>query len=372
MRDGQWHAAEAGCDSSDSDPHRHRSMLVFVSESISGGSLAGADLPGSLLREGRAMRDALVADLLTAGVEVVTTSDPRAMPLSTGAHTHVVEDAAHEPALFARLTGEADATYVIAPELDGVLVERVRLAEQASSQVLNCTSAASAICSDKLRLSGVLTEWGVPTPPTVVAGESANIEQIGFPCVLKRRDGAGSVGMQLVRNVEEWGRVLTGQGSTAEEIDRIVQPFVNGHACSVAAIVEPKTGTAAICPLARQWLSEDGHFRYLGGRIDPGPVPLAVEEIVRTVCRRLPGLRGYVGFDLILSEEGDAPPVLVEINPRLTTSYLGYRQLAGDRLARAIVEPGDLTDWQWPERVIEFAAGGDSPSSTLAENAPDV
>jgi predicted ATP-grasp superfamily ATP-dependent carboligase len=39
----------------------------------------------------------------------------------------------------------------------------------------------------------------------------------------------------------------------------------------------------------------------------------------------IPGLAGYVGIDLLLPDGGD--PLIVEINPRLTTSYVGYRRI---------------------------------------------
>jgi hypothetical protein len=73
--------------------------------------------------------------------------------------------------------------------------------------------------------------------------------------------------------------------------------------------------------------------------------------VASAACRTIPGLRGFVGVDLLLDEETGTVTV-VEINPRLTTSYLGYRQLAqstrgddgallsgGAALARTLVWP---------------------------------
>ena len=53
----------------------------------------------------------------------------------------------------------------------------------------------------------------------------------------------------------------------------------------------------------------------------------------------VPGLRGYIGVDLILDEH--APGVsVVEINPRLTTSYVGLRAALGQNLMAALFQPG--------------------------------
>ena len=44
-------------------------------------------------------------------------------------------------------------------------------------------------------------------------------------------------------------------------------------------------------------------------------------------------MRGYVGVDLILTQD---EALLIEINPRLTTSYIGLRQVIDFNLAEAI------------------------------------
>jgi hypothetical protein len=46
-------------------------------------------------------------------------------------------------------------------------------------------------------------------------------------------------------------------------------------------------------------------------------------------------LRGYVGVDLVLTER---EPVVVEVNPRLTTSYIGLKNAVSFNIGQAIVE----------------------------------
>ena len=97
-------------------------MRVFVSESLCSGAMAEEALPSSLLREGRAMRDALLADWSALdGVQVVTTFDPRVPVTTEGVEAHIAATAGEEHRLFNRLCVEADAVYVIAPELGGML-----------------------------------------------------------------------------------------------------------------------------------------------------------------------------------------------------------------------------------------------------------
>ena len=53
----------------------------------------------------------------------------------------------------------------------------------------------------------------------------------------------------------------------------------------------------------------------------------------RTV-KAFPGLRGYVGVDLVLTGK---EVVVIEVNPRLTVSYVGLREVAGFNLAQSVI-----------------------------------
>ena len=85
-----------------------------------------------------------------------------------------------------------------------------------------------------------------------------------------------------------------------------------------------------------QDISDDGRFHYLGGS---APMPPTLAERAIDIARRaidaVDGLRGYVGVDLILSDDGDK---VIEINPRLTTSYIGLKALSADNLMERLLQ----------------------------------
>jgi len=67
------------------------------------------------------------------------------------------------------------------------------------------------------------------------------------------------------------------------------------------------------------------------------------QQIASAVAAAIPGLWGYVGVDLI---EGPDGPVVLEINPRLTTSYAGLRDAVGVNPAGLVL---DLLKRQIPD-----------------------
>ena len=77
-------------------------------------------------------------------------------------------------------------------------------------------------------------------------------------------------------------------------------------------------------------MSDDGRFVYLGGSL-PLPHALAsrATRLAQQAVAALPDPLGYVGVDLVLGADADgADDYVIEINPRLTTSYIGLRAAA--------------------------------------------
>jgi tyramine---L-glutamate ligase len=182
-----------------------------------------------------------------------------------------------------------------------------------------------------------------------------------FPIVVKPRHGAGSQDIYLIRDAGELAQLSRRYDSTLRTAgaDAIVQPFVAGAALSVSAIVPRGSGAPHVFPIGEQLLSDDGRFQYRGGRLPARPqLPAHATDLVIAACRCIPGLCGYIGFDLLLTDDGNRL-VFVEANPRLTTAYLGYRCLARENLAARILDPA-CSDKPigWRSEEIEFSAEG--------------
>lgn len=357
-------------------------MALFVHEYFSSGAYEGDLRQTSLAREGLLMLGAVLEDFADCTADrVVTTLDRRLAALAPARclvtwsglrrpdihwfdiHRFDIQWAdspGHEALLFQKLAAEAKATFVIAPESDGILLARRRLVERAGGRFLGHSAEAIRLCSDKLAFCEHLRRHELPTIPTELFDLATAESSFPYPVVVKPRDGAGSEDTFLIRS-EEHLRTLRRALNTAfgeRKREAIVQPFVRGQSLSVAAIVDGDD--VEVFPVAEQCLSDDGRFHYKGGRIpEPAPPICALElpGMTRRVCRSISGLAGYIGVDLILS--ADAPQlVIVEANPRLTTSYLGYRALAMENLAARMLDPArNANPIKWKAGTIEFNAG---------------
>jgi hypothetical protein len=342
-------------------------LQVFVSEYVCGGGWPEAEISGSLAVEGRAMLTAIVDDLSRIpSVEVVTTWDARlGAPPFRGARTHRVKSPAEENALFERLAAESNATLVIAPETDGVLFARCQAVEAAGGRLLGPRSRAVALCADKLRLAEHLRTAGVNTIATEVwdfsnqtAGQGG-APPLPFPIVVKPRDGAGSQLTRLIAGSAELEQ-FRGDHDAPTHAKLIIQPYVPGKPCSVALLISPSGREIEVLPPAEQLLSADGRFTYRGGRVPSRTSDWsALQTAAWGACQIVPGLRGYVGVDLIVPEQGPSNPIVVEINPRLTTSYLGYRAIASENIAEWLLLPTRFRrPIQWRQGSVEFDAAG--------------
>ena len=171
--------------------------------------------------------------------------------------------------------------------------------------------------------------------------------------VVKPDDGVGSEGVSLVGSEKELGaargRALGVSGSV------VVQPYVRGKHASVSVLIGP----AGVFPLAVQGqdMKVGASFGYRGGEVplevSDGPDAL---ELARAACATTPGLAGFAGVDLVLSADG---PAAIEVNPRLTTAYLGLRRAADVNLAALTLRVLDGSHARITiERRVRFSVSG--------------
>jgi tyramine---L-glutamate ligase len=321
-------------------------MRILIYEYLTANGIGQAfNSPGhGMYLEGRAMRDALFEDFSALrDIKAVAFPD-EAAPVSQES--------------FEEMCKLSDWTILIAPAFDNCLSHLAESVHRAGGHLLVPSLDAIRLTSDKLNLFNHWRSHQIPTPATSERDPTACE---AFPVVWKPRDGAGSNMTFLLNSAQGVARAKAIVATEGHRGPMIFQEYISGEAASIAFLCGP-CGNMPLLP-ASQLLSHDGRFSYQGGKI-----PLAQDLAERAVklgqqavdC--IPGLRGYVGVDLVLgSAEDRSRDYAIEINPRLTTSYVGLRRLADFNLAEAMLKTATNSvqvAMKWRAERIHFKPNG--------------
>jgi len=334
-------------------------LKILIYEYVSGGGYIGQDIPQNLLAEGYAMLRSIASDFKAAGHEVTALLDERISklkpPLDVDFTVPILQ--AEEPSKFigdiARIN---DAVYIIAPETEQTLQNLVRIIEDAGRASLNCSSEAIAKVSDKTVLYEHLKKIDVPTPTTLTIDFNEDMEKITerismeltYPIVLKPADGAGCTGMSIIKKQSDLESAIAKLKASSNNQKFIAQSYINGLAASISLITNGKKAVAISLNKQQVTLTQPkDESQYIGGCV-PLEHPLSAKacSIAERLVESIPGLRGYVGVDVLFSED---QVYVVDVNPRLTTSYVGLHAVADFNVAQALIDA--VTSGKLPKKI---------------------
>lgn len=298
-------------------------MQVFVIETLTGGGLVGKALPDALIDEGALMRDALIGDLEDLpGVRVVTTHDPRLPPPARGT-SRPIEVGEDPLEVWAGLAAQSHCSWPVAPETGGELARLVERLGASGTRVIGPDLATVRLCSSKRATGEALAAAGIR------AVRSFPVEAVPAglapPIVLKPDDGAGCVATYLLDTLPD---------DIADSAGFVVEPYIAGEAASLTLLC--RAGHAYVLVANRQNIVRTGDRLAFTG-VEVGGI--AVTDELRALAARIhdaiPGLSGIVGVDYVATRDG---PVVIEINPRIVTSYAGLRRSLGVNPAAFVAE----------------------------------
>lgn len=311
-------------------------QTIFVYEHLSGRPRAAGPEDAALaelLPQGLAMRDAVVADLaalpgLSISCAVNTETATDAAPGSTvDAVRALPGDTAID--FVRRQAADHDLSWIVAPESDGLLAALQAVVPP--GRWLGCDAPALAVASSKSATLAALAARGIATPLAFAEGGAAGMRWIAKP-----DDGAGAVDTRVFADragAEAWAapRRAAGQAMTLE-------PLVPGEALSISVMAGE--GWVQALAFNRQHIevSADGRLSFHGvdtNALGADPRVVRLHLLALEVARAVPGLRGYVGIDLVWHPERG--PVVIELNPRVTTAYVGLSARLGRNLAAEVL-----------------------------------
>ena len=335
-------------------------------------------LDDSIRREGWAMCSTALTSLARAGhqaVAVVKAELASSLPVQDWPADQLQlvapPDQSHKRT-WKEVYATCDATLVIAPESNHILQDTLAWCSKHRLRTCNAQGDFLTNAADKLATHSKWLSHDIPHPPTRLLSRADRrwVKQLQDDLfastgreplwVLKPRYGVGCEGIMRVTAGKIAG-LRKGDRRIGKVAGSLVQPWLRGKAYSRAAIVDD-AGNPHWLPVTTQRLSVTDSVHYCGGTVEPATadqMPGLDSLLTRAVRALGTGARGWVGVDFIYDAEHASQPItIIEVNPRLTTSFVGLCAAGAPDLAAQIVAaclglgvhlPGD-----WQE--IEFTA----------------
>jgi hypothetical protein len=283
-------------------------LRILILESISG---LRHEIDPRLFPEGFGMLRTMVDEFSEAGFDVITVLNRRLKSLAGWLDAHVIfkQDGLDEV-----LKCRPDASLVIAPEKGRELEQITAKLRRKGVAVLGAREGAIRASADKW-LTYLALKGKVPQPKTW-----RKPPNIGERVLIKPADGVGCEGIRLFT-------------SSSKNEGVIFQELLEGEHASCCLLMGEGGGVALSVNKQEIITQEDG-FEYLGGGV---PLNHKSEkkcaEIALSAAKAI-NLRGYCGVDLIV---GGAPH-FIELNPRVTTSFIALAQVLQTNLGKLLVD----------------------------------
>ena len=291
-------------------------MRIFICEFITGGGLQEAELPRTLVQEGDLMIKALLSDLLNAGYnDLFCTRDIRLQIIQPDIETVWAEKNIWQ--VWKDCMNDCDAIWIIAPETDGVLYELTCMSVQSGCMLLGCDPEAVKLATSKKQTLDFLSRNHILCVPVVKDFTQISDQAVGW--VIKPDDGVGAESCYLYTDQDSLHQYML-----QHNLEKfVVQEYIQGIPASISMVCY--RGKTIVLGCNQQLFTFNNGKGLLSGIIVNGLVEFTEQftNIAEQVSTVIKGLSGYVGIDLIVTDQG---PLVLEINPRLTTAYAGLRQ----------------------------------------------
>ena len=270
-------------------------------------------------------------------IQLITCLDSRVdLPLNN-IENHLIENSADYLTTVYRLANESNYTWIIAPESEGVLKSLVSQLEKEKIPVINCDAESIGIAGDKIKCATQLSAAGIKTAANLSYSEA---QQYTGKVVIKSRFGVGCEGLKICDSGK------SGLACIDDFNNWVVQPCIDGEHLSLSLLCF--AGNAKTLTCNRQIFSGDLEPKLKTCQVNAMPVTEKMRSISNDIARTLPGLTGYVGVDLIKTGESY---VVIDINPRLTSSYAGLSEVLMDNPAELCIRT--VLDQKLPENIMQ-------------------
>lgn len=298
-------------------------MNILIFEYITGGGLANQSLPSSLVHEGEMMLRAVANDFSEIpNVQVNILMDYRLTIKIDAVREIAITPKTSSIQIIEEMADALDVVLIIAPETDHILASLCEKLEKQAFVLLNSSVESIKLTADKYATYNYLIQHDIEQIPSYQLVEYRKMRQnnVGDKYVIKMKDGVACEDLVILSDLAE----VEATTAVLENDKYIVQPFISGLSASLSLLCWE--GECLLLTANEQILEQKNNSINL---IQCKVNSLDKEKFINfasKVISTFPGLKGYVGIDILVR---DNEIILVEINPRLTTSYVAIGKAIG-------------------------------------------
>jgi len=324
---------------------------IFIFEFISGGGFNHVDIPISLFTEGFGMLRVIAEDFKNLGFQIKTLIDFRIQHMIRYLKIDFTKEITQNMDIFLEVKNavkDCKYVFIIAPEFSGILYNLTKMMKDQNKIILSMNLEAIRLGSSKFETYKYFKVQEVTTPltnhlPSNLIHEDhimKIISKFKFPVIIKPEDGVGAESIFYFENKSQISSFFTSnQSHFKSDRDYIIQEYVPGKDLSVSIIGNSQGSN--ILSINAQYVEINklnNNSTYLGGY-----TPISDYENIRNQFEKqfqqlnLIGFTGYYGIDFIRKTDNSLS--FIEINPRLTTSYIGIRNITKKNPLLLISQP---------------------------------
>ncbi len=327
-------------------------MKLFIYEHITSGAYIDQPLPEKLLQEGAGMLISILNDSLEIdSIDISIISDYR---LSQSDYfksfdmrkiTHLKCNSISEyQNNWKQSLLTCDLVLIIAPETAGVLQQLHEQASNLNTPTLGCSSEAICLTSNKLLCNQILEKHAISFPMTSLAQDwnlTAFDSSDGY--IAKPIDGAGCIDTHYLATQKDVEKYI-GQLHCEQSGITMIQQYLSGEQISLTVLL-----TDTYCELLainQQLINNiDNRLSLVELKINAfwNSTQLSTSKLttlIQQLKSAIPGLKGLIGIDIVVNDDEIN---IIDINPRITTSYVGLStSLAINPLQRLLTAEGHL------------------------------
>ncbi len=329
---------------------------LFVFEFISGGGLNKSSIPSSLFCEGFGMMRAIINDFKKLGFKISTLLDNRIRHFQNLLDVDLIfyiDSKINYISIFKNIVKKNEFCFIIAPESSEILKNLTEIVKINNKKLLSIDTKGIEIGTYKYRTYKFFRKNKLETPKTFKIPMEHKIPNKEFiiskfnifqsPIIIKPDDGVGAESIIYLSKEDQIKNILTERLKTLDnERNFLLQEYVDGQSLSLSLMnyyspetTEYRTKILSINTQKIALSTINNSVNYLGGYTPYSNYKKLYKKISEIFDHiNLCEFNGLFGIDFVQNKHKIS---FIEINPRITTSYLGLRNVLNKNPADLIV-----------------------------------